>query len=89
MRWYTYDAGNIWGLWKEAPWFEEVHPKRDRSQDALVKQSCSIGHSICKRRPIDLIPEQSASINTHPQIRSLTLALRKLRKEFKDYGEVH
>jgi hypothetical protein len=60
-----------------------------KSQHALVKQSCSIGHSISKRRPIDLTPEQSASVNTHPLIRSLTLKLRRLRKGSGEYKVVH
>ncbi|KAH8807062.1 C2H2 finger domain protein [Xylogone sp. PMI_703] len=63
--------------------------KGTKSQHALVKQSCSVGHSISKRRPIDLTPEQSASVNTHPLIRRLTLQLRTLRKGSKEYKTVH
>lgn len=60
-----------------------------KSQHALVKQSRSIGHSISKRRPVDLTPEQSASVHTHPLIRRLTLRLRKLRKGSGEYIQVH
>ena len=60
-----------------------------KSQHTLVKQSCSIGHFISKRRPVDLLTEQSASLNTHPLIRRLTLRLRNLRKGSGEYMEVH
>ncbi|KAH8799040.1 hypothetical protein F5884DRAFT_863685 [Xylogone sp. PMI_703] len=62
--------------------------KGTKPQHALVKQTCSVSHSISKRRPVDLTPEQSASVNTHPLIRRLTLELRKLRKGSKEYGAV-
>ncbi|KAH0419558.1 hypothetical protein CcaCcLH18_14355 [Colletotrichum camelliae] len=58
-----------------------------RPQQALMKQSCSIGHSISKRRPIDLTPDQSASVTTHPTIRELTKALRELPPGSKQYKE--
>ncbi|RWA03585.1 hypothetical protein EKO27_g11521 [Xylaria grammica] len=56
-------------------------------QQALVKQSNSLGHSISKRRPIDLTPEQAASITTHPLIRRLTKGLEAFRRGSKDYKE--
>lgn len=59
-----------------------------KPQHALVKQSCSVGHSISKRRPVDLTAEQSASINNHPLIRRLTRELRGLRKGSRDYTVV-
>ncbi|KAI8170245.1 hypothetical protein K4K49_004655 [Colletotrichum sp. SAR 10_70] len=37
-----------------------------KPQHAIVKQACSISHSISKRRPIDLTAAQVASISTHP-----------------------
>jgi hypothetical protein len=49
-------------------------------QHALTKQAASIGHSISKRRPIDLTTEQTASINTHPRIKQLTRELQGLPK---------
>ncbi|KAK8859446.1 C2H2 finger domain-containing protein [Apiospora arundinis] len=58
-----------------------------RPQHALVQQSCSVGHSMSKRRPVDLTPEQSASINAHPRIRRLTLALRRLPRASKKHRE--
>ncbi|KAJ0329333.1 hypothetical protein COL922a_012866 [Colletotrichum nupharicola] len=58
-----------------------------RPQQALMKQSCSIGHSMSKRRPIDLTPDQSASVATHPTIRELTRALRELPLGSKQYKE--
>lgn len=60
-----------------------------KSQHALVKQSCGISHFISKCRPVDLTPEQSASVNTHLLIRRLALRLRKLRKGSEEYIEVH
>lgn len=59
-----------------------------KPQHALVKQSCSVGHSISKRRPVDLTAEQSASISNHPLIRRLTRELRRLRKGSRDYTDV-
>ncbi|KAK6222509.1 putative C2H2 finger domain-containing protein [Colletotrichum tabaci] len=56
-------------------------------QQALIKQSGSIGHSISKRRPTDLTQEQSASIATHPTIRRLTTALRRLPQRSKAYKD--
>ncbi|KAK3687910.1 C2H2 finger domain protein [Podospora appendiculata] len=54
-------------------------------QQALIKQSCGIGHSISKRRPVDLTPEQARSVNNHPEIIRLTKRLegipRGLRSE--------
>ena len=57
-------------------------------QHALTTQAASIGHSISKRRPIDLTTEQTASINTHPQIRRLTRALRGLPQRSPQYKAV-
>ncbi|KAI1314729.1 hypothetical protein F5Y16DRAFT_237375, partial [Xylariaceae sp. FL0255] len=59
-----------------------------RSQHALVKQSCSVGHSMSKRRPVDLTPEQSASINTHPLVRRLTRELRRLPKGSEKFKRI-
>ncbi|KAK1658505.1 C2H2 finger domain-containing protein [Colletotrichum godetiae] len=58
-----------------------------KPQQALIKQSGSIGHSISKRRPTDLTQEQSASIATHPTIRRLTMALRRLPRGSKAYRD--
>ncbi|KAK1973843.1 hypothetical protein LZ30DRAFT_787473 [Colletotrichum cereale] len=57
------------------------------SQQALIKQSGSIDHSISKRRPTDLTQEQSASIATHPTIRRLATALRRLPQRSKAYKD--
>ncbi|KAK7219040.1 hypothetical protein V2G26_007043 [Clonostachys chloroleuca] len=51
-----------------------------KPQQALIKQACSVGHSISKRRPTDLTAEQTASINTHPLIRKLELELRRMNR---------
>ncbi|CAM1503378.1 Fc.00g081540.m01.CDS01 [Cosmosporella sp. VM-42] len=40
-------------------------------QQALITQSCSIAHSISKRRPIRLTPQQVASIDTDPRIQAM------------------
>ncbi|KAK1840387.1 C2H2 finger domain-containing protein [Colletotrichum chrysophilum] len=58
-----------------------------KPQQALLKQACSIGHSISKRRPIDLTPEQSASVATHPTIRTLTKAVQGLPLGSRQYTE--
>ncbi|CCF41454.1 C2H2 finger domain-containing protein [Colletotrichum higginsianum] len=58
-----------------------------KPQQALIKQSGSIGHSISKRRPADLTREQSASIATHPTIRRLTTALRRLPRGSEAYKD--
>lgn len=50
-----------------------------------MKQSCSIGHSISKRRPADLTAEQASSINSHPLIRRLVRDLRGLRQGSKQH----
>ncbi|KAI3340357.1 C2H2 finger domain protein [Ustulina deusta] len=42
-----------------------------RLQQAIIKQSCSIGHSVSKRRPVDLTPNQAISILTYPFIKRL------------------
>lgn len=52
-------------------------------QHALVKQSCTVGHSISKRRPTALTAEQAASITTHPDIRRLEKQLRGLSPRSK------
>ncbi|KAK1837702.1 C2H2 finger domain-containing protein [Colletotrichum chrysophilum] len=58
-----------------------------KPQQALMKQACSIGHSISRRRPIDLTPEQSASVATHPTIRTLTKAVQGLPRGSRQYTE--
>ncbi|KAK1488065.1 C2H2 finger domain-containing protein, partial [Colletotrichum tamarilloi] len=58
-----------------------------KPQQALLKQSCSVGHSISQRRPIDLTAEQSAFVATHPTIRALTKAIQKLPLGSKEYKE--
>ncbi len=47
-------------------------------QQALITQSCSIAHSISKRRPIRLTPEQVASIDTDPRITDMKRKLRNM-----------
>lgn len=58
-----------------------------KPQQALIKQACSVGHSISKRRPTDLTPEQAASVNTDPLIKRLERELRGLRPGSKKYKE--
>ncbi|KAH9903876.1 C2H2 finger domain protein [Xylariomycetidae sp. FL2044] len=50
-----------------------------KPQQALLKQSCSIGHSMSKRRPVDLTPEQATSVNNDPNVKRLTKQLKSLR----------
>jgi len=52
-------------------------------QNALVEKSCSIGHSISKRRPVDLTTEQAASVNSHPGIKKLACKVEELRQQAK------
>jgi hypothetical protein len=56
-----------------------------KPQQALMKQACSVGHSISKRRPTDLTPEQAASVNTDPIIRRLQRELQDLRQGSEAY----
>ncbi|KAK2762534.1 C2H2 finger domain-containing protein [Colletotrichum kahawae] len=58
-----------------------------KPQQALMKQSCSIGHSISERRPTGLTAEQSALVATYPTIRELTKALRELPQGSKQYNQ--
>ncbi|KAH8744320.1 C2H2 finger domain protein [Diaporthe sp. PMI_573] len=54
-----------------------------KPQDALVQASCSIGHYISKRRPVDLTADQAASINLHPTIKQLARHIEELRQRRK------
>jgi hypothetical protein len=56
-------------------------------QQALLKQICSVGHSISKRRPLHLTPEQSASIDEHPLVKNLTEKLQGLQPGSQRYAE--
>ncbi|KAG7073817.1 C2H2 finger domain-containing protein [Colletotrichum scovillei] len=69
-------SADLWGI-----------VRGQKPQQALLKQSCSVGHSISQRRPIDLTAEQSASVATHPTIRALTKAIPKLPLGSKEYKE--
>ncbi|KAK3290594.1 C2H2 finger domain protein [Chaetomium fimeti] len=51
-----------------------------KPQNALVQASCSIGHSMSKRRPIDLTTDQAASINLHPTVKQLARRIEELRQ---------
>ncbi|KXX77138.1 hypothetical protein MMYC01_207556 [Madurella mycetomatis] len=52
-------------------------------QNALVQKSCSIGHSISKRRPVNLTIDQAASVNSHPGIKKLAGKVKELRQQAK------
>lgn len=58
-----------------------------KPQQALIKQACSVGHSISKRRPTELTSKQAASVNTHPLIRRLERDLRGHRQGSEKYKE--
>jgi hypothetical protein len=58
-----------------------------KPQQTLIKQATSIGHSISKRRPTGLTPDQSASILTHPRIKRLQQKLQTYRRGSADYKE--
>lgn len=59
-----------------------------RPQQALVKQACSISHSMSKRRPVNLSAEQAASVSAHPEVRRLKEKLRKLSPRSKPYRKL-
>ncbi|CAJ2507922.1 Uu.00g091080.m01.CDS01 [Anthostomella pinea] len=50
-----------------------------KPQQALLKQSCSVGHSMSQRRPVDLTPKQAVYVNTDPNVTRLTRQLKNLR----------
>lgn len=56
-------------------------------QKALIQQAGSVGHSISKRRPTELTPEQAASVSVDPVIRRLEQKLRGLRRGSEAYKE--
>ncbi|KAI9146617.1 C2H2 finger domain-containing protein [Paramyrothecium foliicola] len=49
-----------------------------KPQQALLKQSCSLGHSKSKRRPMNLTPAQVASVDTDPRIRALRKKMKSM-----------
>lgn len=59
-----------------------------RPQQALIKQACSIGHSISKRRPDDLTPDQAASVLRHPLIKKLSRDLNTVPRRSPEYREL-
>jgi hypothetical protein len=56
-------------------------------QHALLKQICSVGHSISKRRPLYLTPAQLASIDADPIVKNLTQKLQGLEPDSPHYAE--
>ncbi|OAQ57486.1 C2H2 finger domain-containing protein [Pochonia chlamydosporia 170] len=63
--------------------------RREKPQQALIDQACSIGHSMSKRRPTGLTAEQSASVASDPKVRRLTAQLRKLRPGSEQHKKTH
>src|SRR4051812_7164547 len=59
--------------------------RRLEPQNALVQKSCSIGHSISKRRPVNLTIDQAASVNSHPGIKKLACKVKELRQQAKSH----
>ncbi|KAM4061566.1 hypothetical protein HRG_013220 [Hirsutella rhossiliensis] len=57
-------------------------------EQALIRQACSVGHSISKRRPTDLTAEQIASVSTDPIIKRLEQDLRHHRPGSKKHMEL-
>ncbi|ORX95381.1 hypothetical protein BCR34DRAFT_607969 [Clohesyomyces aquaticus] len=53
-------------------------------QDALMRAACTMSRSIDRRRPRRLTPEQSASVNDHPTIRSLLDRRERLKRTIKN-----
>ncbi|KAH6883488.1 hypothetical protein B0T10DRAFT_463421 [Thelonectria olida] len=54
--------------------------RHTRQQKALMRQACSIGYSVSKRRPTDLTPEQAASVDKDPRIQKLVEQQQTLRQ---------
>ncbi|EFY90641.1 hypothetical protein J3458_013381 [Metarhizium acridum] len=63
--------------------------RREKPQQALIDQACSIGHSVSKRRPTGLTAEQTASVASDPHVRRLTIQLRKLRPGSEQHKKTH
>lgn len=63
--------------------------RREKPQQALIDQACSIGHSVSKRRPTGLTAEQTASVATDPRVRRLTIQQRKLTPGSEQYKITH
>ncbi|KAF2685708.1 C2H2 finger domain protein [Lentithecium fluviatile CBS 122367] len=53
-------------------------------QDALMRAACTMSRSIDHRRPRRLTPEQSASVNDHPTVRSLLDRRERLKRALKN-----
>ncbi|RSL39634.1 hypothetical protein CEP54_016287, partial [Fusarium duplospermum] len=53
--------------------------RRRKQQEALMRQACSLGHSISTRRPTELTAEQSAAVDSDPQIQELLVRRQRLR----------
>ncbi|OAQ58191.1 C2H2 finger domain-containing protein [Pochonia chlamydosporia 170] len=62
--------------------------RREKPQQALIDQACSIGHSMSKRRPTGLTAEQTASVVSDPHVRRLTIQLRKLRPRSERHKKI-
>ncbi|KAK8924418.1 hypothetical protein VCV18_004840 [Metarhizium anisopliae] len=62
--------------------------RRQKPQQALIMQACSVSHSISKRRPTDLTPEQLVSVNNDALIKRLERDLRRHRQGSKKYMEL-
>ena len=63
--------------------------RRRKPQQALIDQSCSIGHSMSKRRPTGLTAEQAASVASDPRVRRLTTRMRKLLPGSEQHKKTH
>ncbi|KAJ4179981.1 hypothetical protein NW767_014499 [Fusarium falciforme] len=50
-----------------------------KQQKALMRQACSLGHSVSTRRPTELTAEQSAAVDNDPQIQELLIRRQRLR----------
>lgn len=53
-------------------------------QEALMRAACTMSRSIDRRRPKRLTPEQSASVNDHPTVRSLLDRRERLKRTLKN-----
>lgn len=69
-------AADLWGILRG-----------QKPQQALIQQSCSIGHSISQRRPADLTAEQALSVNILPLVQRLTRELQNLPWRSQQYKD--
>ncbi|OAQ58200.1 C2H2 finger domain-containing protein [Pochonia chlamydosporia 170] len=80
------DPGSFTALVRAYSW---AIIRRQKPQQALIDQACSIGHSMSKRRPTGLTAEQTASVASDHRVRRLTVQLRKSHRGSEQHKKTH